>query len=240
MEKDRVIFIKKLFCHFLLVLFICILGISFVSCGDNGDNTVEEMSYFNVSTVTLSAKGEVPYTGSFTIDTNLQWSIIEKPSWVSLDVMEGTGKKNVRVTITSSDKNFRSGNIVVTSSTRQYEKTIRINQNGNTLSAITGEYKGSKVTSGAFLGTDKQVYKYEHKITVEFSINGSHLASSYGVTGSTIQGALSDGVHSTVVTLYSNHASTSFTYRAFATRKSNGDSVYGTEKTIISSQNSNY
>lgn len=93
------------------------------------------------------------------------------------------------------------------------------------------------VTAGAFMGTDRKQYKYEHKITVKFSVNGSHLASEYGVTGSTMQGSVSDGVHSTVITLYSNKASTSFTYRAFATRKSNGEKVYGAEKTIISSSN---
>ena len=106
-----------------------------------------------------------------------------------------------------------------------------------TLSAVTGDYKGSKVTKGAFMGTDRKQYEYEHKITVEFSVNGSHLASEYGVTGSTIQGALSDGVHSTTVTVYSNRASTTFTYRAFATNKSTGEKVYGKENTIVSSSN---
>lgn len=221
------------------LLSVLSIGLVFAAC-DGDDNATEETPYFNVSKTFLSAKGEVPYTGSFTINTNLQWLIKEKPSWVTLSATEGIGKQDVEVIISTSDKNYRTGNIVVTSLDKQYEQTINVSQNGNTLSAVTGEYKGSKVTSGDFLGTDKKHYMYEHKITVEFSINGSHLASEYGVTGSTIQGSLSDGVHSTMITLYSNNASTSFTYRAFATRKANGEKVYGAEKTIISSQNPNY
>lgn len=228
---------RKKIAYILSGLCIGFSCLSFISCGNDGDDAAEEAPYFNVSTITLSAKDAVPYTGSFTVNTNLQWLITDKPSWVTLDVMEGKGKQDVGVTITTSDKNYRTGNIVIASSDMKYEKTIEVRQNGNTLSAVTGDYKGAKVTKGAFMGTDKKQYTYEHKITVEFSINGSHLASEYGVTGSTIKGSLSDGTHSTTVTVYSNNASTSFTYRAFATRKSTGEKVYGAEKTIVSSSN---
>jgi len=223
--------------YILTVLCLGLVSFGFTSCGDDDDDAPEETPYLNVSTVTLSAKGEVPYNGVFTVNTNLKWLITDKPSWVQLNVTEGEGKQEVEVSISSSDKNFRTGNIIVASADRQYEKTVEIRQNGNTLSAVTGEYKSSKVTKGAFMGTDRKQYEYEHKITVEFSINGSHLASEYGVTGSTIQGALSDGVHATTVTLYSNRASTTFTYRAFATNRSTGEKVYGIEKTIVSSSN---
>ena len=228
---------KKRIAYILSVLCLGFVCLCLPSCGGDDDDATEEAPYFNVSTITLSAKGVVPYTGNFTVNTNLQWQVKEKPSWVTLDAMEGKGKQDVGVTISTSDKNYRTGDIVIASSDKRYEKTIEVRQNGNTLSAVTGDYKGSKVTKGAFMGTDRKQYEYEHKITVEFSVNGSHLASEYGVTGSTIQGALSDGVHSTTVTVYSNRASTTFTYRAFATNKSTGEKVYGKENTIVSSSN---
>ena len=228
---------KKYLWSLLTFMMVATLSLGFASCGDDDDDVATESPYLNLSTTTLSARGNVPYTGSFTINTNQQWAIMEKPSWVAIDVTEGKGQQEVTATISSSDKNYRTGNIVVATIDRQLEKTVEVRQNGNTLSAVTGDYKGSKVTKGAFMGTDKKQYEYEHKITVEFSINGSHLASDYGVTGSTIQGTLSDGVHSTTLTLYSNRAATSFTYRAFATNKSTGEKVYGAEKTIVSSSN---
>lgn len=211
--------------------------VGWVSCTGDDNDVTNEAPYFEVSPVTINARGVVPFTETFKVCTNQAWIITEKPLWISLDATEGIGDKEIGITITSSEKNYRAGNIVISSEDKKFEESIEIQQNGNILSVSTGDYKGSKITKGVFKGTDNKQYSYEHIITVEFVVNGSHLASEYGVTGSTIQGALSDGIHSTKIKVYSNRESTSFTYRAFATSKATGKKVYGIEKTIVSSSN---
>lgn len=221
----------------LVSLLIMVAAVGWVSCTNDNNDVINEEPYFKVSPVTINARGVVPFSETFTIHTNQSWIITKKPSWVSLDTTKGIGDKKISITIKSSEKNYRTDNIVISSEDKEFEESIEIQQNGNTLSVLTGDYKGSEVTKGVFKGTDNKQYAYEHVITVEFVVNGSHLASEYGVTGSTIQGALSDGIHVVKIKIYSNRASTSFTYRAFATNKVTGKKVYGIEKTIVSSLN---
>lgn len=223
------------FCEkYLLFLFVGLAGCVTVACSEDETET-EEAPYLNVSPIRLDTKGVVPYNGTFTVRTNRKWVVVGKPSWVELDMMEGNGEQTVNVAVSSSQKNYRTGHIAIVSADSVYKKDVEIFQNGNTLSVVTGDYVSSKVTSGAFMGTDGRQYKYKHEITVGFVANGSHLASEYGVTGSTIKGSLSDGEHTTNVLLYSERPMTQFTYKAFATNKSTGQKVYGREKTIVSS-----
>lgn len=228
---------KKYLCKNLFLLLSIGLGSGLASCSEDTKEAVEELPFMNVSPIHLNAKGEVPYTGTFTINTNQTWNIEEKPSWVTLDAMKGNGEQVVTASISTSEKNFRSGNIVISTLDRNFTETIEVAQNGNTLSVVTGEHLSSKVTSGAFMGPNKNQYKYKHELTLEFSVNGSHLASEYGVTSSAITGFLTDGKHQTVVTLLSNRPATTFTYRAYAIDKATGNKVYGLEKTTVSSAN---
>ncbi len=218
---------------FILLSFL--IPVLFVACDESvEDDMLDEDPFLDVSAISINANGIVPFTDIFEIKSNLQWVISEHPSWVDLDKTEGENNQTITINISSSEKNHRTGNIEIMSADGNFSKTVEIKQNGNTLSAVTGDYLYSKVTAGAFKGTDNKQYKYKHEIYVEFFINGSHLASEYGVTGSTIKGSLKDGKHSTKLLLYSNRERTTFTYRAFATKKSTGEKVYGEERTIIS------
>ena len=212
--KKRCSIMKRNCEKLMLFLFVGLMGCWLLACSSDEDETQEE-PYLNVSPIRLDAKGIVPYEETFTVRTNLPWVVAEKPSWVELDVMEGNGEQEVSVSISSSQRNYRTGQIILASTDSVYKKAVEVSQNGNTLSAVTGDYISSKVTSGAFRGTDGKQYKYKHEITVGFAINGSHLASEYGVTGTTIKGSLSDGEHTAKVTLYSNRSMTKCLRRHF-------------------------
>ena len=228
------------FCYILaLCLTITLGGCDIEELMNSLNGEEEEMvepPYFKDGSSYVTIKTNAPASGSFTVETNRSWVITEKPAWCELDVMEGTGETVVNVSIQTSTANQRIGYIKVFCADLQKEKIVEVKQNGNTLSVSTGQYKGSVVTYGTFKGTNNRMYKYEHKIKVEFTINGSHLASECGVTGSAFKGITSDGTHEATVTLLSDYASASFTYQAFATNKATGVKVYGKEVDIVSRQ----
>lgn len=197
------------------------------------EEMVEE-PYFKESTNYIIIKTDAPASGTFTVETNRAWKVTEKPEWCELEVMEGVGQKTVNVSIQTSTPNQRIGYIKVFCAELQKERTIEVKQNGNTLSIKTGDCKRTVVTPGSFLGTDKRLYKYEHKVTVEFTINGAHLASECGVTGSTFKGINSDGTYEAVITYLTSTASHTVNYRAFATDKATGKKIQGVEKSVIS------
>lgn len=225
---------KKLIRRLSAVAGVMLAVTAFTACGDDEDEEITEPPYFNDSTIYVKISADAPASNTFTVGTNQAWNITEKPTWCELDITEGVGEAVVDVTVNSSSKNHRSGKIIVQSADLQHKKTVIVKQNGNTLSVITGNYTGSDVTYGSFKGTDNKLYKYQHKIKVEYTINGSHLASQCGVTGSAYLGITSDGVQTATITLLTNNASSTFTYRAFAINKNTGEKIYGEEKKIVS------
>lgn len=82
--------------------------VGWVSCTGDDNDVTNEAPYFEVSPVTINARGVVPFTETFKVCTNQAWIITEKPLWISLDATEGIGDKEIGITITSSEKNYRA------------------------------------------------------------------------------------------------------------------------------------
>lgn len=61
-----------------------LLPFLFIACSNENDVEIDQPAYLRVKPVTISVK-ETPFSGNFTVNTNLQWIVKEKPSWVTLD-----------------------------------------------------------------------------------------------------------------------------------------------------------
>lgn len=209
-----------------------LLPFLFIACSNEDDVEIDQPAYLRVKPVTISVK-EAPFSGNFTVNTNLQWIVKEKPSWVTLDKDKGNGTEDINLSITTSTVNSRTGEIVVISEDGLMEGIVEVTQNGNTLSVVTGECISTKKGTSGYKWENK-IYKYKHEFTLEFTVHGSHLASEIGVTGHTIKGAFSDKTYNVVSTVYSDNSLVSLSYKAFAKNKLTGSYVYGKEKKAYS------
>lgn len=89
----------------------------------------QEKLYFNISTANLSI-GAVAGSRTLTVSSNVEWTIISKPEWITTDVESGAGDASIVVTATEhTGTTKRSGVIKIgVEGVTDLEKTVSVSQ----------------------------------------------------------------------------------------------------------------
>jgi hypothetical protein len=75
----------------------------------------------------FQAKGDNDY---FVVTSNTTWKIVSYPSWVKIDILSGTGNKNVTVTAGVNPDTIQRSGLIKLSGTGARDTSLRITQDG--------------------------------------------------------------------------------------------------------------
>jgi hypothetical protein len=109
------------------ILIACVL---FTACGNNDDDgggggtVVKSTLKVDPTSLSVLAPGD---TKTFTVNSNVDWTVVSGADWVTLDPASGNGKGTVTVSITENTGEPRTAIITVTAGSKT--STVAVDQN---------------------------------------------------------------------------------------------------------------
>lgn len=107
-----------------------------ISIGGNVVSTIsvnQKGNFIELSATSITIAAPASSSAQFEVSSNTDWSVISKPSWITVTPENGTGSKTVTITALENEStSSRTDYIVIGKAGTSLQKSINVTQNGHT------------------------------------------------------------------------------------------------------------